>query len=120
MGCDIHLHVEYKDHKSWWNAPMVAPRDYGLFSHMGDVRGETGYHEGRGLPKDVSMRVKEEFEGDFNHSPSWMTVVEFYSLLSYVTLHDGSVSPLYEAALAYAVALERAGFEVRFVFYFDN
>lgn len=101
MGCDIHMHVEYKDNnKDQWIcgdylhqscSDRVMPgytfeeffgdRNYSLFAILANVRnyGNTEYiDDPRGLPDDVSDFVKNAYE-DWRldaHSCSHLTLKE--------------------------------------------
>jgi len=59
MGCDIHVHVEYKADGKWYhyNHPNVG-RNYELFAKMAGVRDQGNIGpivQPRGLPDDVSF-----------------------------------------------------------------
>lgn len=100
MGCDIHMHVEYKNHNNHWVCgdyfvqeqlydgridysliPIHSKRNYALFAVLADVR-NSGYTEyidrPRGLPEDVTDTVKEDYEKwDMDaHSCSYFTLKE--------------------------------------------
>lgn len=105
MGCDIHMHVEFK-RPSWpketgWKCgdyftivdptdPNCEPvyegllewRSYSLFAVLADVR-NSGYpyiSEPRGLPKDVTAYVAKEYDswGYDAHSCSYLTFREIF------------------------------------------
>ena len=106
MGCDIHMHVEYKDFRGdrWfcgdyftinpyyeennsdgelpYNLVDIYPyRNYSLFATLANVRnyGGTSYiDEPRGLPDDVCVEVKKASDriGDYGHSRSYFTLQE--------------------------------------------
>lgn len=101
MGCDIHMHVEYRfDKKDQWrcgdyfklnHSDRTAPdytlvdffgdRNYSLFAVLADVRnyGDTEYiDDPRGLPDDVTDVVKNDYEvWEFDaHSCSHLTLKE--------------------------------------------
>ena len=123
MGADAHFYVERKKFEAggWWpDAQIFVPRCYSLFAYMGDVRGETGWHTPRGLPEDASFTAREDFESDYNHTPSWMTPREYGATLDKV-IEDGVELPVeYTAVLEYMLALGDEGDEVRLVFFYDN
>lgn len=100
MGCDIHMHVEYKwngewlcgdyfrlrknstvDRPEYMYADIYGNRNYALFAMLANVRnyGDTEYiDEPRGLPEDCTDFVKEDYEwwiGDA-HSCSYFTLKE--------------------------------------------
>ena len=119
MGCDIHLHVERKTEGTWeqvpppkgwserdlavvdreiesWEGDWFGDRNYALFAWLADVRNSHGnppLAPERGLPSDVSAKVKEESDGwDGGHSHSWFTVAELMAgLESLVVKHAGLV-----------------------------
>lgn len=106
MGCDIHMHVEYKrtvnDQSRWvcgdyfkvnpyfGEFPNENPfslvsfcdgRNYSRFATLANVRnyGNTPYiDEPRGLPADVTKEVKADADdwGDDGHSHSYFTLKE--------------------------------------------
>lgn len=111
MGCDIHFYVEKRVGGVWQSADewrkgeeggysvdykksYFHHRSYDTFSILADVRNGRGFAEvvtgdgfvpvvsPRGLPKDVSDRVRECSEGwgSDGHSHSYLTVAE---LLAY-------------------------------------
>ena len=51
MGCDIHIHLEYKlknnngDFNSWTVSPLRIDANYEMFALMADVRNEDGFLE---------------------------------------------------------------------------
>lgn len=69
MGCDIHLHIEYKERNSniWFNFGhgFRLNRNYIAFAFLADVRNE--YHQidcpikPRGLPKDICNTTLFDF-----------------------------------------------------------
>ena len=107
MGCDIHMHVEYRhdDNGPWYCGdyfrmsnlsktnlnficvPIHVHRNYALFATLADVRnyGDTKYiDKPRGLPKDVTDYVKNEYEDwlEDAHSCSYCTLrelIEFHN-----------------------------------------
>lgn len=142
MGCDIHVFVEFRDpERGVWSSTSEfrpTPRSYPLFSKLGDVRGYSGNHVSRGLPEDVTPEVKNEYEADMYHSPSWMTVEEFVDAIVQTAEEwqemypemDGEdpyfIRP-YTAIVAYAARLSHhrgsskdKRWDVRIVFFFDN
>lgn len=106
MGCDIHIHVEYKRNiggeEKWlcgdyfkanpyWCTDEYEPeyslvgfcdnRDYSRFAVLADVRnyGDTDYiDEPRGLPEDVTAKVLKASDewGIDGHSHSYFTLKE--------------------------------------------
>ena len=95
LGCDIHLHCEYKDDSGWhncdnhiWNdktesyefEDLYWGRNYDLFDILAGVRSNefSRIDDPRGLPKDMSAKTKEyadEWKGD-GHSYSYITMRE--------------------------------------------
>lgn len=102
MGCDIHVHVEYKRSDRWMCGDYFRlnphhgridgeekytlvgfcdKRNYNLFATLADVRnyGETDYiADPRGLPSDVTEEVRSDYDcwGDDGHSHSYFTLKE--------------------------------------------
>lgn len=90
MGCDIHLFVEKKENNIWKKVygDFCDDRDYDLFSILADVRNGSGFagcdtgtgfipiSKPKGLPKDVSKEIQEEYDDwDIDgHSHSWHTL----------------------------------------------
>lgn len=94
MGCDIHMHVEYKIGKGKWTAHdkhvvedggfvrsvSATGRNYDLFGLLAGVR-RNSYSdvEPKGLPKDVSaiiLQASDLWDGS-GHSHSYMLLEEF-------------------------------------------
>lgn len=99
MGCDIHCYAEVKKNGKWVkvgnkfknpyyreirgqsryiDSPCIE-RNYDLFAILANVRNEDGFKaisKPKGIPKDVSKRIKEMVEewGDEAHSHSWHTL----------------------------------------------
>lgn len=101
MGCDIHMHVEYKDRTGKWacgdyfsldpDSTLENPRydlqefyggrNYGLFSILADVRNYDNIEpieNPRGLPEDISEFVKRCYK-------HWVMVAHSFS---YFTLQE--------------------------------
>ena len=100
MGCDIHMHVEYKTDNGWccgdyfeldrrstidnpryYYIDLYDNRNYALFSVLANVRNyaDTEYiDEPRGLPDDVTDFVKEDYDSECwdVHSCSYFTLKE--------------------------------------------
>lgn len=85
MGCDIHCHVERKNaNGKWEKVPNLRPfahRRYGVFGFLAGVRnysGLTPIAKKRGIPKDVSLEVAEDYKSRSSdaHSASWLSVAE--------------------------------------------
>lgn len=103
MGCDIHMHLEYKKNGRWWcgdyyrlnpyydgineSEPKYTKecwcedRNYGLFSTLANVRNYSGndyIDEPRGLPYDVTAEVEadNDYWGIDGHSHSYFTLRE--------------------------------------------
>lgn len=100
MGCDIHIFTEFKRDGVWHSAdhwekskygdydrvPMrfscYEGRCYELFSFLANVRQRTWGNEvpvldtPRGLPDDMSKRVRAEFDDAGYHSTSHFTLAE--------------------------------------------
>lgn len=111
MGCDIHMHLEYKKNGRWWcgdyyrvnpyyyekgnNEPKYTKvswcedRNYGLFATLANVRNysDNDYiDEPRGLPDDITKEVEEDSDdwGIDGHSHSYFTLRE---LIEYRDTH---------------------------------
>ena len=104
MGCDIHLYCEKLSNKNddpyWWCCdhfyllpersyfdheliPLYDGRNYELFAALADVRNRGTVEpisQPKGLPNDLSQRVREEAEKmeDIAHSHSWLTAKELF------------------------------------------
>ena len=83
MGCDIHICVELQEYGGMWEPAILEhgaydTRNYAVFSKLAGVRGDLlPIAEPRGLPKDVSREVANQFEnGMGDHTPSYLTVKE--------------------------------------------
>lgn len=78
MGCDIHMHVEYRKLGKWYSGDYYRKkgdkyvvvefypgRNYDLFAMLADVR-NYDYRDyvdsARGLPSDITDDVRNEFE----------------------------------------------------------
>lgn len=85
MGCDIHGYIEYEDwkdeegkvHRGCFGGGRIN-RDYRMFALLAGVRGDGCIYKPRGIPKELSYKVFEEFhiyisneypEGEGNTSP---------------------------------------------------
>lgn len=109
MGCDIHVYTErkledgtwwccdhfklnpyykrnstYPDEREWVVEPIFDDRHYELFATLAGVRNYndiTPIDEARGLPDDVSQKVKEESDwwGYDGHSRSWLYASEIFA-----------------------------------------
>lgn len=118
MGCDIHIHIEYKVGDQPWQADRHhkreveedddgsvrisqvthSSRDYELFGNLAGVRGSGG--KAIGLPEDCSEIIKTSTDqsnkfGD-DHSHSYSSLKEFKSAL-YKSGYDLSTKCLPEA-----------------------
>lgn len=128
MGCDIHAFVEATDAGGGFRqvADVDIDRDYRLFGIMADVRtreGVTPLFEPRGLPEGVSYGVADEhaeWVADA-HSESWLSCIE---VMAVVGAYEPDAYPRTLATMSGLAALmthlDRAGFESRLVFWFDN
>lgn len=109
MGCDIHMHVEYRhDTNDEWRcgdyfvllpeSTLEKPeysfvsiydhRNYDLFGVLAGVRGSAGNNQidsPRGLPEDVTDFVREHYEywGMDAHSCSYLTLRELIEFDKY-------------------------------------
>lgn len=85
MGTDIYIHIEHKSRKKKrfvYDFEAEGERAYLLFGVMAGIRGDyDALFEPRGLPKDVSSEIKEEYKEFGGHTPSWLTTEEFFKCL---------------------------------------
>jgi len=94
MGCDIHLYLEYRQKGEEWELhPKHTPdssseeaylraiaaggRWYGLFGILANVRSNGCIYPPRGLPHDISKRLKSHTDIYLDHTPHWLTIKEF-------------------------------------------
>lgn len=130
MGCDIHIHLEYKlknnngDFNSWTVSPLRIDANYEMFALMADVRNEDGKFtpvaKPRGIPFDASYLTKVHYRNERNdaHSMSWLSSREFGEVLQRYS--DDDLCPDYRALYGAMQALEEQEcFDVRIVFWFD-
>lgn len=90
MGCDIHLHAEFKVNGKWLHyASPDVPRHYLLFGLMADVRNRDRSVEPictpRGMPADASDTTRFACEeiGEGGHSHSWLSSDEIVRVVEY-------------------------------------
>ena len=88
MGCDIHLHIEYRVNGKWehYAAPHVG-RWYDLFSVMAGVRGEyEPIVEPKGFPEDATIFTRWDYEmfGIDAHSASYLQNEEILQLSKWI------------------------------------
>ena len=95
MGCDIHVHCEYRKDGIWYNCDnfewdqetkqytfqsIYWGRNYDLFGILAGIRSRDFemIDAPRGLPNDMSLKTKEmaEADMDWTHSHSWLTLKE--------------------------------------------
>ena len=142
MGCDIHVHIEYKINGEWhhYAAPSVE-RWYDLFSIMAGVRGQFDpIVPPRGVPHDATFFTKWEYEycGTDAHNASYLIDDEIIQLEKWITKQslqsdrfidmEHTVFHTYIAGHSLTAFLKYddaeyapAGTEsVRIVFWFDN
>ncbi len=85
MGADIHVYSETRDEKGWfgWHEPdILSHRNYRVFGFLADVRnysGITPIAPRRGVPKDASQYVAEEWRHSGCHSATWLSVEELFA-----------------------------------------
>jgi len=141
MGCDIHLHIEIKIDGVWHHyAHPSVRRDYQLFAKMGGVRNYDNEIEPigelRGLPTDVSLITKRDYErwSVNGHSHGWLSSAELVVLEDWNHARDSRMENDLEYSIlsCYLFGNSFAGFhkypkeritwleDVRFVFWFDN
>ena len=95
MGCDIHLHCEYRKDGIWYNCDnfewdqetgkyefvsIFSDRWYDLFGVLAGVRSNNlpTIDSPRGLPKDIALKTREmaNEELEWCHSHSYLTLRE--------------------------------------------
>jgi len=147
MGCDIHVHIEFKVAGKWRHyARLWVNRNYTLFTKMAGVRNEDDIIPislPKGLPNDMSWETK--FDADIDepdmHSASWLSGQELVELSNWIDDQKwpGSYPGRYADEMTifgYFFGNSYAGFyqyprdwrysrkkeieDVRFVFWFDN
>lgn len=128
MGCDIHVHVEVRIGGQWhhYNSPTIV-RDYELFAKMAGVCGiQVPIAPVRGLPSDITLITKLDFERMTPHTASWLTAIEaaqvqqwynrnYPPLFDYVFGNDMDTYTLFPNQTK-QLGLE----EIRVVFWFDS
>lgn len=137
MGCDIHPYVEARtDGGEWQYLPDVDVfdcRDYSLFGFLADVRNYSDspvIAEPRGLPDDVTAKIREAADWDNYHSRTWFTLAELQEY-DYEQRFDDCREPygvpdttlrafLGEWYFAELDRLAKIPGEVRIVLWFDN
>lgn len=113
MGCDIHMHVEYKVGKDKWKAHpkhildedgycetvSATSRNYELFALLAGVRAytQTDCLEPKGLPTNVSKIIKaasDTWDVD-GHSHSYITLKQFEKIIKKYNKNEGDykISP---------------------------
>lgn len=82
MGCDIHGYLEIKAESGWHPLkPIPRDRSYDSFGVLFGVRNYVGaipIAPERGLPNDISRKVKkesDEWDSD-GHSHTWLSVAD--------------------------------------------
>lgn len=145
MGCDIHVYVERKVNGKWESAdkwddeePDYVPyevrlyegRDYELFGMIskGVRRDFTNGLEAKGLPEDLSRKVRAAFEawGPDAHPESFISPSELKQLAS-MTLTDPEFAVVNEEGYYFNLfmrlhdkLIDLGGEDQRMVFWFDN
>lgn len=81
MGCDIHLFFEGKWKGKWVYIKRYSPsNNYNAFALLADVRNDIGIkpiNYPKGLPNDISEKIKEKLNEDFYHNFSWLNLEDF-------------------------------------------
>lgn len=142
MGCDIHLHIEFKHSGRWhhYGHPSIR-RDYWLFEQMAGVRGydQNAISSPKGIPNDCTELTSLYYENQKcdAHSESWLDVKEIDTLRKRLKDHPHKSWP--ETELEYGILhthLPEEPFskingdecdeddfpieDIRFIFWFDN
>ena len=101
MGCDIHGYLELVHSETYVTGVCNIPsdRDYDLFGLLAGVRNYVDaapISEPRGLPSEVSWKMKDEVEGygTDGHSHSWLSYKDFKDYDWDQTSLDGRVSTI--------------------------
>lgn len=125
MGCDIHAHIEYTKVCGRYFAKAIIPRNYALFSYMAGVRAY-GQVEPvvppRGLPDNMEEETREDYDEQKRdaHTPSYLNYTEFKLAYDRASEEFAGRCRVTLAYLAAMKVLDRAGFNPRIVFWFDN
>lgn len=134
MGCDIHAFIEYRSDsqekrydESWWSfgGEFHLDRDYEAFGNLAGVRQDDRPHiSPRGLPTDLGYATRHHTVYMIDGSGTRPSAVYHDPGLRRTSGRRQSsgkwIHPNYLAFLAAMRALEKAGQEVRAVFWFDN
>lgn len=138
MGCDIHLHTEFKSNGEWHHMNSVRmERDYDLFSYLCGVRGTEDakpliWKKNRGLPENISVVTQMDIDewGDDGHDHNYLNAPEIMLLEEWLRVNRSEDFP--ERQWGYLFGVGWGGFtmypedrpkivdDVRFVFWFDN
>ena len=146
MGCDIHLHIEFKVNGKWrhYSKPQIE-RNYSLFSKMANVRScddeIVPISNPRGLPVDISFTTKfcATDWGRDGHSHSYLTAQEIVELDKWLKercliqgMKKNEAIFVFDRKVGFFFGNTFSGFtehpqerpkcveDVRFVFWFDN
>lgn len=107
MGCDIHTSVEECVDGTWIlvdrGDEIFGNRNYGVFGFLADVRNYSMspfIAEPRGLPDDVSFRLRAEHDdwGFDAHSASWLTAAELLAYDYDQTFWDRRITRIHNTA----------------------
>lgn len=135
MGCDIHLHVEFKVRGMWlhYSHPRIS-RNYELFAKMAGVRAYDDEVKplcyARGLPADISATtmfdVKVRWKADA-HNYSWLgrnelvELQKWFEKQSWASCFEDTFGFFFGSTLDASKETWPTGVEdVRVVFWFDN
>ena len=149
MGCDIHEFQEKRINGVWvtadtwekdkyWDGDgeqrleriegthINVGRNYDLFGLLAGVRRVVeGSFEPKGIPDDVSLELKANYEswGVDAHTPSWLTLKELKEKSMELLLVDNWDDRWIRGGLTHLInqmISDMPPEDVRFVFWFDN
>jgi hypothetical protein len=98
LGCDIHGWLEVRGKRSWKAIKTIPTnRDYDMFGILANTRNYVNavpISDPRGLPEDVSIKVKKESNdwGAGGHSHSWLSYEDIKNYDWTQVFHDGRIS----------------------------
>jgi hypothetical protein len=123
MGCDIHIHAQYKrpENESWYTelTSFSGNRHYDMFAELAGVRNYdeiTPLFPPRGIPDDGGRMIEYLLSDHDLHTFSWLTLEEFDRVIKRVP----DRGPSWDAMVAYGKAFKKKGYLFRFIFCFDN
>lgn len=102
MGTDIHIHLEYRSHKTkkyHYHGELKGDRCYSIFNAMAgnEVRGgDDALFPLRGLPGDVTQATYKSYKdwGADAHHPSWLNTNEFAACIVEAYIRTNSLEEI--------------------------